>query len=97
MNSGDVIDNRGDIYGDGVNVSARLESLADPGGICVSESVRTAIGKKLGPAFRFRRKQEVKNIRRHPVVVCLLNTNTFGRLNLKLKGACSSVDFVQIL
>jgi len=62
VNLGDVIEDRGDIYGDGVNVSARLESLADPGGICVSESVRTAIGKKLDLAFEFMGEQEVKNI-----------------------------------
>src|SRR5262245_8042876 len=47
INSGDVIESRGDIYGDGVNVAARLESLAEPGGICISESVRSAIGKRL--------------------------------------------------
>ena len=50
LNLGEVIMDRGDIYGDGVNVAARLESLADEGGICISESVRTAIGKKLDPA-----------------------------------------------
>ena len=62
LNSGDVIEDRGDIYGDGVNVSARLESLADPGGICASESVRTAIGNRLGLVFQFMGEQKVKNI-----------------------------------
>ncbi len=47
VNLGDVIEDRGDIYGDGVNVAARLESLADPGGICIADAVRSAIGKKL--------------------------------------------------
>lgn len=43
VNSGDVIEDRGDIYG----TAARLESLAEPGGICVSEAVRSALGRKL--------------------------------------------------
>ena len=38
VNSGDVIEDRGDIFGDGVNIAARLESLAEPGGICVSDA-----------------------------------------------------------
>ena len=62
VNLGDVIEDRGDIYGDGVNVAARLESLADPGGICISESVRTAVGKKFDLGFEFMGEQEVKNI-----------------------------------
>jgi len=62
VNLGDVIEDRGDIYGDGVNVAARLESLADEGGICISESVRTAIGKKLDLAYESMGEQQVKNI-----------------------------------
>jgi adenylate cyclase len=62
INLGDVIEDREDIYGDGVNVAARLESLAEPGGICISESVRTAVGKKLELGFEFMGEQEVKNI-----------------------------------
>jgi adenylate cyclase len=62
VNLGDVIEDREDIYGDGVNVAARLESLADPGGICISESVRTAVGKKLELGYEFMGELEVKNI-----------------------------------
>ncbi len=62
INLGDVIEDRGDIYGDGVNVAARLEGLAEPGGICISESVRTAIGNKLPLSFEFMGEQSVKNI-----------------------------------
>ncbi len=62
VNSGDVIEDRGDIYGDGVNVAARLEGLADAGGICISESVRTAIGKKLELDYESMGEQQVKNI-----------------------------------
>jgi adenylate cyclase len=62
VNLGDVIEDRGDIYGDGVNVAARLESLADPGGICISESVHTAIGNKLPFDYEFLGERDVKNI-----------------------------------
>ena len=62
VNSGDVIEDRGDIYGDGVNVAARLEALAAPGGICISASVRTALGKKTGLAYEDMGEQHVKNI-----------------------------------
>ena len=62
VNLGDVIEDRGDIYGNGVNVAARLESLADPGGICVSESIRGAVGTKLSLQYESLGPQEVKNI-----------------------------------
>lgn len=62
INLGEVIVDRNDIYGDGVNVAARLEGLADPGGICISESVRSAIGKKLPLDYEFMGEQSVKNI-----------------------------------
>ena len=62
VNLGDVIEDRGDIYGDGVNVAARLESLSNPSGICISESVRASIGNKLALEFEFMGEQNVKNI-----------------------------------
>jgi adenylate cyclase len=62
VNLGDVIEDRGDVYGDGVNVAARLESLADAGGVCISESVHTALGTKLPLCYRFAGEQRVKNI-----------------------------------
>jgi len=62
VNLGDVIEDRGDIYGDGVNIAARLESLADPGGICISDAVRSAVGKKLNLDYEDMGEQVVKNI-----------------------------------
>jgi adenylate cyclase len=64
VNLGDVIEDRGDVYGDGVNVAARLESLAAAGGICISEAVHTAVGTKLPLCYRFAGDQRVKNIER---------------------------------
>ncbi len=63
VNSGDVIEERGDMYGDGVNVAARLESLAQPGEVCISDAVRTAIGNKLPCQYAFIGEHSVKNIR----------------------------------
>jgi TolB-like protein/tetratricopeptide (TPR) repeat protein len=62
VNIGEVIEDRGEIYGDGVNVAARLESLAQAGGVCISEAVRTTIGKKLPLYYEFLGEQSVKNI-----------------------------------
>src|SRR5215469_331358 len=64
INLGDVIIDEHDIYGDGVNVAARLEALADPGGICVSRVVRDQVRDKLDFAFEDMGDQQVKNIAR---------------------------------
>jgi len=62
INLGEVIVDRDDIYGDGVNIAARLEGLADAGGICISESVFAAVGNKLPLEYEFMGEQTVKNI-----------------------------------
>src|SRR5438105_4662663 len=62
VNLGDVIAEGDDIYGDGVNVAARLESVAQPGGIAVSQSVRDHVGNRLSVTFEDRGEQQLKNI-----------------------------------
>ena len=71
INLGDVIAEGDDIFGDGVNVAARLEALAEPGGICVSGVVHDQIRDKLPYQFADRGDQSVKNIAR-PVRVYAL-------------------------
>jgi len=61
---GDVIERDGDLLGDGVNVAARLQGLASPGGICVSRSVHEQVADKLSVVFSDMGPQSVKNIPR---------------------------------
>src|SRR5215475_13942827 len=79
VNLGDVISDGGDIYGDGVNIAARLEGLAAPGGICVSGTVRDHIGDRLPYAFEDMGEQSVKNIAR-PVRVYALRPEAIADL-----------------
>jgi adenylate cyclase len=64
INLGDIINDGDDIFGDGVNIAARLEALAEPGGICVSRVVRDQVRDKLPIGFEDRGEQRVKNIAR---------------------------------
>ncbi|CAB1070663.1 FIG140336: TPR domain protein [Olavius algarvensis Delta 1 endosymbiont] len=62
INLGDVIDEDDRIYGDGVNVAARLEAIADPGGVCVSKTAFDQIESKLPLGYEYLGQQSVKNI-----------------------------------
>jgi adenylate cyclase len=79
INLGDVIAEPDDIYGDGVNVAARLEALAEPGGVCISRVVRDQIRDKLPYPFEDRGEQSVKNIARS-VRVFALRPETIAEL-----------------
>ena len=75
INLGDIIAEGNNIYGDGVNVAARLEGLADAGGICVSRAAYEQVRDKLDLTFEDRGEIEVKNIAR-PIQVFTINTES---------------------
>jgi adenylate cyclase len=62
INLGDVMVHGGDLFGEGVNIAARLEALAEPGGICISRTVYDQVRNKLTVGFDFLGEQTVKNI-----------------------------------
>src|ERR1700738_2848351 len=73
VNLGDIIVEEHDIFGDGVNVAARLEALAEPGGICISRVVRDQVRDKFPYPFEDMGDQSVKNITR-PIRVFALRS-----------------------
>jgi class 3 adenylate cyclase/TolB-like protein len=79
INVGDIIIEQGDIFGDGVNLAARLESLCQPGGLCISRAVRDQVRDKLKIAFEDCGEQAVKNIAR-PVRVFALSPEAIAAL-----------------
>src|SRR4051794_20685923 len=64
INLGDVIVDDKDLYGDAVNIAARLESLADPGGVCISQAMQEQVRDRLSLPFEDGGEQSVKNIAR---------------------------------
>ena len=62
INLGDVVEEEGKIYGDGVNIAARLESLSEAGGICISGTAYDHVKNKLSLGYKYLGKQSVKNI-----------------------------------
>jgi adenylate cyclase len=79
INLGDVIVEPGDIHGDGVNVAARLEGLAEPGGVCISGTTHDQVRDRLPYVFTDKGEQTVKNIAR-PVRVYSLSANAIAAL-----------------
>ncbi len=63
INLGDIVEDGGNIYGDGVNIAARMESLADGGGICISANAYHQVKNKKSVGFEYLGKQKVKNIK----------------------------------
>jgi class 3 adenylate cyclase/pimeloyl-ACP methyl ester carboxylesterase len=64
INLGDIVFDGGDVFGDGVNVAARLQGLSEPGGVCISDIVHQTVADRIGQPFRYMGSQRVKNISR---------------------------------
>ena len=64
INLGDVVFDEGDVFGDGVNVASRLQGLAQPGGLCISDIVHQSVGDRFREPFRDMGRQRVKNLSR---------------------------------
>ena len=104
INLGDVIEQEdGTIYGDGVNVAARLQALADPGGVCISGTAFDQVEGKLPIQFKFIGEQQVKNISRLVRVYMLLaDTHAVGQatsreaLQLPAKPSIAVLPFANL-
>jgi adenylate cyclase len=92
INLGDIIIDADDIYGDGVNVAARLEALAEPGGICVSRVVRDQVRDRLNVAFDDMGEQQVKNIARAVRVYRIAPNMAAGAILLAKTAGTASLD-----
>ena len=90
INLGDVIAEEHDIFGDGVNVAARLEALAEPGGICISRAVRDQIRDKLPYRLEDLGERSVKNIARPVPVYALRPEGIAGSQTLSVSSTTSS-------
>jgi adenylate cyclase len=86
VNLGDVMVDGEQIYGDGVNVAARLESLAEPGGICISAIVHDQLGNKLALGYEDLGEQSVKNIVKPVRVLRVLPKGTASMLREKRRS-----------
>jgi adenylate cyclase len=88
INLGDVIvEEDGDVYGDGVNVAARLQQLADPGGVWISGSVHDHVDGRIGASFENRGEQKVKNIAKPVRVYALSRAYSSGKTKLPNAGS----------
>ena len=88
VNVGDVMVKDGDIFGDGVNIAARIEGLAEPGGICISRGVHDHVMRKLSYRFEDLGEKSVKNIAQ-PIRVFRLD---FGAVGLEAPDAGDTGD-----
>jgi class 3 adenylate cyclase/pimeloyl-ACP methyl ester carboxylesterase len=99
VNLGDVIEEGAQIYGDGVNIAARIESLADGGGICISGTAYDQVENKLGLSYEYLGPQTVKNVAK-PVRAyrVLMESETFASTDIIDQHIqfCTTCDGVRI-
>ncbi len=96
INLGDVIVEGDDLYGDGVNLAARLEGLAEPGGICISETAYQHVRQKLPLAFQDLGEQRVKNFA-EPVRVYRVSPRNDGGVVIETRVATTSGPSIVVL
>ena len=89
---GDVVERDGDLLGDGVNIAARLEGLADPGGICVSRTVYEQVANKIAVQFSDIGEQQVKNIPQ-PVHAYSIGPKVAGGVRMAATAAAAKPEF----
>ena len=94
VNLGDIIIDGDDIFGDGVNIAARLEAIAEPGGLCVSQAVYDSVRGKIDIAFVDGGRPELKNI---AVPVSVWHWQRDGKPAVKAVGAGASLPVIAVL
>ncbi len=100
INLGDIIIDENDIYGDGVNLAARLEGLAEPGGVCISDQAHSQVVGRLDATFQPGGRQQLKNIA-DPVKVWTWSVGTVepaaaSDLDLRAKPSLVVLPFLQM-
>src|SRR5215813_8672278 len=106
LNLGDVVVEGDDLYGDGVNIAARLEAMADPGGICLSAAIHQQVERLLPFAFTDLGDQALKNIARPVRVYCIVDDDgtegvprigtPTGRTSAQAKPAIAVLPFANM-
>src|SRR5210317_2158933 len=96
VNLGDVIDEEDRIYGDGVNIAARIESLSIAGGICISHSAYDQIKNKLKLGYEYLGEHEVKNIREPVKVYRVLTAPEFEGKRIGFDKKTAKIRWMQV-
>jgi adenylate cyclase len=93
INLGDIVEEKGRIYGDGVNIAARVESLAEGGGICISGTAFDQVKNKLGFEYEHLGEREVKNIQ-EPVRVYRVRTDGRATESVNVTGRPADLELL---